>query len=68
MPTRTRERPHLPIFTLYTLEQLARLLGYSESYLLSVKLGNHPLRERFRSNASKILPESEETLFGEEGE
>ena len=58
------ERPHIPLFELFTLDELHKRLGYSFDYLIELMNGRKPLNERFRLNASGILNRPEAELFG----
>lgn len=53
------------MFADYTIETLAGLTGYSETYLLAVKEGREPLTDRFRRTASIILKRPDAELFGQ---
>ena len=61
----TNARKPTPIFEKYTLEQLSERLGLSEHYLLDLKHGKKDLNPHFRHNATRILNQTEEELFGE---
>ena len=53
----------LHLFHRYTISELAALSLYSETYLLAIKHGSHPVREAFRMRMAKALRVSEEVLF-----
>ena len=57
-------RPILPLFRDYTLDELHKRLGYSELYLVDMKIGHRPPSNRFKFVASGILNRSTEELFG----
>ncbi len=54
----------LPIFRRYNIEEIARRTGYSERYLLGVKVGSFEANTRFRRLVSQFMNESEAELFG----
>jgi len=62
MLTRDRQ-PAAPLFDLYGLDELARLTGYSEVYLIALKQQPERIRPRFRLTVSRILGRSEAELF-----
>ena len=64
----TAEDMTLPIFKLYTIEQLNSLTGYSEVYLLDIKRGRHQANARFRLVCTRILQRPEAVLFGDSNE
>ena len=65
MATRLKkQRPSYPIFDMYTIEQLSKLLPYAESTLLDVKEGRYLHMDRFVRIARGILNRSEAELFG----
>lgn len=53
----------LRLFIKYSISELAERTPYSESYLLSIKNGNHPVTEVFRLKVAKALGVSEDELF-----
>ena len=59
-----KEKPLLPIFSDYTIDELHKRLYYSEIYLLEMKSGKKRASERFRNTACGILNRSEADLFG----
>ena len=56
----------LPIFKLYSIEQLAERLHRSEAYLIGIKAGHYPARPQFRSLCAGILNRPLDELFGAE--
>jgi len=63
----TKERPDLPIFRLYSLEDLERLLCpgfYSLTTIVSIRQGDQPATRRFRRVVAQALGRSEAELFG----
>lgn len=57
------EPRNLVLFRRYGLDELTRRTPYSESYLLTLKLGYHPITEVFRLRVAKALAMPEEELF-----
>ena len=55
----------LLIFRDYSISELAEKLGYSEAYVLGMKLGSNPIREIFRLRAAKALARPESELFAQ---
>jgi hypothetical protein len=59
------KRNDLPLFEEFSIEELDRRTGYSESHLLSIKHGWREANNLFRRKMSTILGRSEDELFGE---
>ena len=64
MTTDLEDRPMLPLFREYTIDELSKRLKYSEAYLVEIKLGHQAATPRFKHNACGILNRSHEELFG----
>ena len=64
--TKKKNRVVHPLFLIYNLEELARELGRSEEYLLTLKKGRRPCGVHFRHLASQALRRPESELFMEE--
>ena len=60
----TKEKPNIPMYDMYKVEDLATSLGRSEQYLMDLKWGKQPLRDKFKWHCATILGKSEEELFG----
>lgn len=63
MPTEGRTRATVPLFQLFTIEQLTRLTPYSVSYLDALLDSRQPIRPRFKRVVSRILGRPESELF-----
>jgi len=59
-------KPWLPIFELFTIDQLMVKLDYSRSLLQQVRSGRFAVSPKFRRQAVKILKRTERELFGKE--
>lgn len=66
MPTEGRTRATVPLFQLFSIEQLTQLTPYSESYLDALLDSRQPIRPRFRRVVSRILGRPESELFSPE--
>lgn len=66
MTAKTRLAP-APLFDQYSVEQLADLTPYSESYLMALKHQPERITPRFRAFVSRILGKPEQALFGSAG-
>ena len=53
-----------PLFKLFTVEEIHRLTGYSEVYLLDIKQGRARANSRFRRVCSAVLQRPESELLG----
>jgi hypothetical protein len=56
-------RTAVPLFEQYSIEDLARLAGYSEVYLVALKNQPERIRPRFRKTIAAILGRTEAELF-----
>lgn len=54
----------LPIFSLFTVDELSRRLGVTKRYLCDLEDGVRPINPRFIKNACLFLNRSQEELFG----
>ena len=61
----TNAQKPIPIFEMYTIQELHERLGHSERYLLDIRDGNKSLNPRFRLTAAGILNQTQKELFGE---
>lgn len=59
--------PDIPMFRLFSDEQLKELTGYSLVYLYDLRTGRQPIRPHFKNVVSRILGMSAEKLFGPDG-
>ena len=56
-------KPWLPIFELFTIDELMVKLDYSRSLLQQVRSGRFPTSPKFRRQAVKVLKRTERELF-----
>ena len=64
--TKATIAPQMPLFERYTLAALSDLLPYSVRYLDQIRKGQKPLTKAFQWRVSKVLRQTEESLFGPE--
>lgn len=59
------QAPTHPIFEKYSINELAKKGGYSESHILAMKAGYTPVSRKFRILMAAVLNKKEMDLFTE---
>ena len=63
----TATNPGFPLFSLFNIEQIHQMTGYSEAYLLDIKRGRTPPTPKFRRMCCAVLHHTDTALFGSDG-